>query len=216
MTEPVLVSAPTGPDNRRVAKMGGIGGVLVLALLVLPKLFGGGGGGAADTALTPTPEAPPTSAAPSVGSGGGGGGDSISVGGGSVRDPFAALIDDTASSGGGAAPAPVATVADTASIPVPVVDTGAGADTGSGAATAPPTTIPPRQTHRFFLLEVYPTQSGASGARVRIDDEVIETVVGQDFAGNYRTVSLDRQSGCGVFLFGDQRLSLCEGQETQT
>ena len=37
-----------------------------------------------------------------------------------------------------------------------------------------------------------------------------------DFGTNYHTVSLDPGAGCGVFLFGDQRISLCERQEAQT
>ena len=42
------------------------------------------------------------------------------------------------------------------------------------------------------------------------------TVLGQDFAGSYRVLSLDRSNACGVFLFGDRRFSLCQGEETQT
>jgi hypothetical protein len=212
MTEPVLVTQPVGSDQSRVKKIAIIGGVVLLALFVLPKLLGGGGG---------SPEAdpfPPPSNVPATVPAERGGADVQTVGSYGNKNPFTPLMD--LESAGETAPTPPGEVILPGPDPLagvfPVDDGSSVDDSGAPTATTTPTTAPPRPTYRLMLLEVYRASSGATAARVRVNDTVMETAVGQDFGGNYRTISLDRDKGCGVFLFGDQRLSLCEGHEVIT
>jgi hypothetical protein len=213
MTEPVLVNQPARGGNSRVIKMAAAGGVLLLALVVGPKLMGGGGGGEEVTFGPPTPTAPST-AAPSKHD------DVQTMRASATRDPFAPLIEEAGSGEASTAPAVSAPLpgADPMPFPTfaPIDDSGDSGLTGAPASTTPTTAPPPPPTHRLSLLEVFSDGSGRTAARVRVDDDVMETLVGQDFGGNYRTVSLDRSSGCGVFLYGDRRISLCEGHEAIT
>ena len=213
MTEPVLVTKPTGPGSSRVIKFAAIGAGLILVVMFVPKLLGGGGGGGNTTALSPTPGGVASTTTTTVA--GSGGVDTQTLGSFGGRDPFdplpAELVADSSSS---------STDTPSSSITQPVItgdvvsDVGGLVSGGSGSTTT--TTAPPRPVHRLSLLEVYSRPDGSPGARVRVDDNVMETAVGQDFGTNYRTVSLDPGAGCGVFLFGDARISLCERQETQT
>jgi hypothetical protein len=213
MTEPVLVTQPVGADSSRVKKIGVIGGVVLLLLFVGPKLLGGGGDSSLDDSFPPPSSVPTTLPAKT--------GDVETLGSYGNKNPFTPLIDETepgSSSPPASATVPVGPSFDPALELFPVDDSadfGAPAS-GDGSTTTPPTTAPPRPTYRLMLLEVYRASSGATGARVRVNDAVMETAVGQDFGGSYRTISLDRDKGCGVFLFGDQRLSLCEGYEVIT
>ena len=219
MTEPVLVTKPSGADNSRVKKIGVIGGVFILAIFVLPKVLGGGGD--SGTPVSPAPGVTtPTTIAPVPR------GDVQAMADYGGTNPFTPLVD--MSSEGGAAGTPVVADSGPLVLPPPVtpiedfgdlVDVGdpvAGGETPSSTPTTPTTAPPPPPTHRLSLLEVYVDGAGHTAARVRVDDDVMETVVGQQFGGNYRTVSLDRDSGCGVFLYGDQRVTLCEGNEAIT
>jgi hypothetical protein len=217
MTEPVMVTpVKGGGDNSRVIKMAAAGGVLVLALFVGPKVLGGGGGGGGtdDALLSAPPTSVPAAPAPDAH-------DIESAGTMGGRNPFTPLLDLTA---GSEEAAPAATSGSGPEVLPPIESFDVfpqASDTGVEEPSATPTPVvttppPPPPTHRLSLLEVYVDSAGRTGGRVRVDDDVIETLVGQDFGGNYRVVSLDRQSGCGVFLYGDQRITLCEGQEAIT
>lgn len=230
MNEPVLVNDPGTKDNGRLRKLvlGGLG-LLLLIGVVLPRLLGGGG---SDDELDafPPPATPPTTvlSAPD---------DHIQViGSFSSRDPFEARV-----SGGGSAPtaapspqpAPAPAPAP-ASVPPPVIvsepeffiappPAPAPAPAPAPPAPAPTTsTVPPvpapapRVERTFNLVEIYTDGGGLEAARVRVDDQEFEVAVGQDFGGSYRTLALDRSNKCGVFLFGDRRFSLCEGESTRT
>jgi hypothetical protein len=210
MTEPVLITQPAG-NNSRVKKIGVVGLIVLLLVFVGPKLLGGGGGAPSeDDSFTP-PSSVPTTAAPH-------GDDVETLGSYGTKNPFTPLMDLTSSESeqAPAASAPVGPGPDPGLVALPGGDASFLDPGGEAATPTTPTTLPPRPTHRLSLLEVYRTQSGITAARVRVDDDVMETAVGQDFGGNYRTISLDRDSGCGVFLFGDERLTLCEGHEAIT
>jgi hypothetical protein len=215
MTEPVLVTQPVGNDNKRVKKIAIAGLVLLLVIFVLPKVLGGGGG-SDEAEEFPPPSSVPTTAPAKRG-------DVETLGAYGTKNPFTPLIEVASESTD--APQPVADVVGPGADPTfdvfPVddgssVDPGAPLEPTSPSSPTTPTTAPPRPTHRLSLLEVYRDHAGAVAARVRVDDTVMETAVGQDFGGSYRTISLDRDKGCGVFLFGDRRLTLCEGQEVIT
>jgi hypothetical protein len=85
------------------------------------------------------------------------------------------------------------------------------------AAPAVPTdtTVPAPTTKRVTLLKVVTGLGGQPAAQVQVDDTVADVGNGQAFAGSFRVVSLDAGARCGVFLSGDQRFSLCEGQEIE-
>ena len=211
MTEPVLVTQPVGNDKSRVIKMVGLGGFVVLALLVLPKVLGGGGG-SADVDPFPPPSSVPTTAPAERG-----GADVETLGSYGNKNPFTPLMDIEAGASPSSPASAVVTPGPEFSLDPIIVDgSGDFSDPGAPGETTTPTTAPPRPTHRLFLLEVYTGHDGRLAARVRVDDLVMETAVGEDFGGSYRTISLNRDTGCGVFLFGDRRVNLCEGHEAIT
>ncbi len=90
-----------------------------------------------------------------------------------------------------------------------------GATTTTAPGT-PPTTAPidvqPVRNQAVALIEVFDDE-GDTTATVRVGSTVYRVQVGDVFEGSYQVVSLDLAEGCGVFLFGDTRFQLCEGQE---
>lgn len=62
------------------------------------------------------------------------------------------------------------------------------------------------------LIEVFDDPDGTT-ATVRVGSTVYRVREGDVFQTSYQVVSLDLFEGCGVFLFGDSRFELCEGQE---
>ena len=229
MNEPVLVNDPGAKGNRRLRKL--VAGGLALLLLigvVLPRVLGGGGGAAEDDfGDFPSAASSPTTVLSAPG-------DHIQViGSFSSRDPFAPRV-----SGGGGTPAPApepapAPAPAAASAPPPdpvqfsVPELFIAAPTAAPPApapapvpptsTAPPLPAPaPRVERTFNLVEIYTDGGGLEAAHVRVDDQEFQVAVGQDFGGSYRTLALDRSNKCGVFLFGDRRFSLCEGESTRT
>lgn len=213
MTEAIVVTPVSGADNSRVKKMLMVGLVPVLALFVGPKLLGGGGSGeipaipeagaAPGLAVGPAPEAPAETSHNF-----------------SAKNPFTPLFDD-APAGGDAAPV-AASAPPPAPAPSPdeviVVDTGTPVVMPPVAEPAPaPAPSPaPSAPVRFGLVQVGQDASGLAFASIRVDGGVFQAVEGQEFAGRYKVVRLDAASRCGEFLYGDQRFSLCEGEETTT
>ena len=60
-------------------------------------------------------------------------------------------------------------------------------------------------------MNVYQS-GGRTVADVRVNDTVFSKLApGDVFDGNFKVVSL--QGSCGSFLFGDERFSLCKGEE---
>jgi hypothetical protein len=86
--------------------------------------------------------------------------------------------------------------------------TGPGAGTGSGGAAEPQ---PQPQGTRVAMLDAPFTEGGRRVANVRVGSTVYKVGDGDTFATSFRVVSLD--ANCGVFLFGDNRFTLCAGQE---
>lgn len=61
------------------------------------------------------------------------------------------------------------------------------------------------------LIDVY-TSDGETVAVVQVDSTLYEVRRGDDFAGNFRVVSIDPP--CATLLYGDDAFTLCEGQRT--
>jgi hypothetical protein len=68
----------------------------------------------------------------------------------------------------------------------------------------------PSSGQRVELLDIF-TESGTRFATVSVDDREFKVKAGDTFAGSYRVLSLT--SDCGNFVFGDERFTLCIGQE---
>jgi hypothetical protein len=236
MTEPIMITAQGGPDRSRVKKLMIAGAVVFLLVVVVPKVFLGGGGSKPvdDSYAPPAGSARPTSTAKPATTG------SSTSGAASTRNPFHALLALDSSGGGGAAAStagiaqpvssalPSAVVTTVDSFPFPgstagpssapaAGSTSSAAPATSASPTAPPLPGPgPRVVRRFTVLAIYTDGTGLPGARIGVDDAVTDVAEGQDFFGSYRALSLNPDSKCGVFLFGDQRFSLCEGEVTRT
>ena len=111
------------------------------------------------------------------------------------KDPFQPLVVVVAPgpSGPGASGSPAP--APTGSI------TGVNGNSGGGGAT-PATTV--------TLLDIR-KQGGKLVATLEVNGKDYMASEGQTFATNFRVVSLS--SSCGTFVFGDERFSLCIGQQ---
>lgn len=64
--------------------------------------------------------------------------------------------------------------------------------------------------HQVVLDDIF-VRNGQEMAQVRVDGEVHVVAEGEDFADNFRLVSIS--GGCADFLFGDQSFTLCEPGE---
>jgi hypothetical protein len=100
------------------------------------------------------------------------------------KDPFKPLV----SAAGGGTPSPGATP--------------------TGTPSPGPTGGPSGQ--RVTLLEIT-TRGGVRYATVEVNDRSYTVKEGDTFAGSYRVIDLT--SNCGTFVFGDERFTLCVGQE---
>jgi hypothetical protein len=76
-----------------------------------------------------------------------------------------------------------------------------GVNPGGGGTTSATTVT---------LLDVRKV-GGKLVATVEVDGKDYNVSVGQTFATNFRVISLS--SSCGTFVFGDERFSLCIGQQ---
>ena len=142
-----------------------------------------------------------------------------------VKNPFAPLVPQAGggSTGGTAgAPAPPTSPANTpattpAGAPEPP-STGAGPEPGSTAPSQGPGggsgsggAVEPNVGTRVAMLEAPFMDGGRMVVNVKIGSTVYKVGVGDTFATSFKVVSLD--GSCGVFLFGDNRFTLCSGQE---
>jgi len=89
--------------------------------------------------------------------------------------------------------------------PLITEDSATGGDTGDGTGNG----FEPSGT-RVTLVEVRDVE-GVLRATVRVDGTDYDVGVGDTFAGNFKVVSLDPDSG--VFLYGDNAFELSVGQE---
>lgn len=107
------------------------------------------------------------------------------------KDPFEPLVREQA--GGGPAPS---------GSPSPGPS---GGPTGGGSNTS-------GQSRRVVLVDIF-TEGGERQATVTVDGTEYTVRPGDTFATNYRLLSLT--SSCGTFVFGDERFTLCIGQEVR-
>jgi hypothetical protein len=119
------------------------------------------------------------------------------------KDPFRPLVvaeaeqGATVTAGTGAAPgtAPDGTASD-----------GAAPPPGQGAGGAPA----PSGGQRVALLDVL-EENGEARAQVKVGSTVFTVSPGEVFADNFKLVSIS--GSCATFLHGDDKFTLCEGEE---
>lgn len=226
--EPIQVGAPVKDPRRRAMIMLGVAVGLFLMIRVLPGLLFGGDDGGDEVGQVTFPPATGGTTPPPVT--GGDGPVPETVASFSDKNPFLPLVTISVDTGDvSVTPTPEAPAVDPIE-PFPGFDPGSGVvtdpggtptdpgatptDPGTGGGTAtPPTTAPPRQPDRIAMLELYTTGDGAEAARIRVNDTVHEVPEGGDFAGRYRALSYDLRTRCAQLLFGDERFTLCEGDE---
>lgn len=221
MGEPIQIGQVKADPRKRAAKIGGIAILLILALRVLPGVLFGGGGSDPDedafATVTPGP-APiaPFSGVPET---------ALTF---TDKNPFEPLASTDEGATASEVPTETVPVIEPPIVIDPLVpddgDTmlGGGTDPAvSDPATADPGSTPTtaqgppaRQPDRVGLLEVFTALDGAPHARLRVNDTVHEVREGADFAVSYRLLDVDVTSRCAQLLFGDDRFSLCEGDET--
>lgn len=105
-----------------------------------------------------------------------------------AKDPFRPLVTEGAppAPGPGGTPAPAAP--------------------GPGAAGAPA----PAGGQRVQLIDVF-DDAGTTKAQVRVGSTVYTVAPGQVFANNFKLVSVS--GNCATLLHGDDKFTLCEGEE---
>lgn len=106
-----------------------------------------------------------------------------------AKDPFRPLVVP-----GGAPPASI-----TGSTPSP-------GSTGGGAAGG----AAPTGGQRVQLLDVF-TDAGATKAQIKVASTVFTVLPGDVFANNFKLVSIS--GDCATLLHGDDKFTLCEGEE---
>lgn len=106
------------------------------------------------------------------------------------KDPFQPLVVPAPSPTGTGSPTPTPTGSET------------GVTGGNNTTSAATVT----------LLDIR-KQDGVLKATVDVDGKQYTVAEGDTFAGNFRVISLS--SSCGTFVFGDERFSLCVGQEVR-
>lgn len=90
--------------------------------------------------------------------------------------------------------------------PLIVEGAAAAASPAPGAAGGPA----PTGGQRVALLDIF-TDAGVTKAQVRVGSTVFTVTVGEVFAENFKLVSVS--GNCGTFLHGDDKFTLCEGEE---
>jgi hypothetical protein len=227
------MTAPhSASENGRTKTLAIVGLGLVLVAFVASRLMGGGGGGGGTDAAGQTPAtAPSVTVAPVTPAPGtvtpGATGTPAAPAAPTVetfevfttKNPFLALRTAAASPVAGPAvvtPAPAAPApAAPAPAPVAAAPTGQTVTAAPGVVTAAPTGVQatsPVRTTRVAVLDVF-TEGDRVLANVRVNDTVSKVGAGDSFANNFKVVSLDLETRCGKFLYGDDQFRLCRGEE---
>jgi hypothetical protein len=195
--EPVIAvgGANKKNDAKRIKVLVGVAAAVLVLALGVPHLMGGSGsssvGSVASEPVAPTKATTTTTSTTAVPV--------------ATRDPFG----------------PVAGVVTAAAVAPTVVTAGQttttpGSTTAAPSATPPapaPTTTAPSNAPRPIRVSLLEVDDGPT-AVVRVDDTVVsDLAVNDTFLGSYRIVSLDRVAQCGVIIYGDQRVDLCQGDE---
>ena len=185
-----LIVRLRGMERRQKTIAAVLAGLVVLAILFL--LLSGGGGGTIEGAnsppvvrTSPTPTANSTTP-PETGQAFEG------------KDPFQPLVIAVPAGTGGTG-GTTGTTGNPAPTPTP---TGSitGVNGGNNSSSAVTVT----------LLDIR-KQGGKLVATVDVNGRDYNASQGQTFADNFRVLSLS--SSCGTFVFGDERFSLCIGQQ---
>jgi hypothetical protein len=205
------MAAPAGAgSNRRLFIILGVGAALILANFVLPKVL--------FKSDEETPFVPPRVTQP-----GGSGGESAAPGEApppetfevfSTKNPFTPVV----STGGFPEPIPpdeedpFSTTTTTFPTGGSTTSTSFPSSFGSTTTTLP-TSTEPRTPQQVEMLELFTDTNGEVVAQVRVDSVVYKVGEGDVFATSYQVVSLSLAEQCGEFLFGDDRFTLCVGEE---
>ena len=187
MTEPTKPSVIVRIRNmgRREKTMAAVlAGMVVLAILFL--LLSGGGGAIEGVNTGPVVRTSPT---PTLTPSGPPETGQVFEG----KDPFQPLVVS----------APGGSTGGTTGSPGPSpIPTGSITGVNGGGNTNPAVTV--------TLIDIR-KQNGVLKATVDVNGKDYTAGVGETFAQNFRVISLT--TSCGTFVFGDERFSLCKGQE---
>ena len=181
-----------GPRERALAI---VLGIIVLLVVVFLLLSGGGGTIEGVTSPPVTVRSPSPSATAST----------LPETGQTFegKDPFQPLVVSApaGSTGGTTGSSTGGTTGGSTGSPAPQ-PTGSITGVNGGNSGTPSTTV--------TLIDIRKV-NGKLVATVDVNGKDYTAGVGQTFAQNFRVVSLT--SSCGTFVFGDERFSLCKGQE---
>jgi hypothetical protein len=202
------MQAVNGSNRNRIVLVGALGLVVLLAALVLPRVFGGGSesgpgpeasttGGSTPTTTAPVEELV-TAPAPEAFS---------------TKNPFTPLIDPapaaTAPSTGGTGTGSTAT-GEASDVPA---STPSGTGTGTGTGTTGTGDTEPLASGRISLTDVYAGPDGAPVATVQVDGTFVTVREGEAFGDGYLVVSLSQGSRSGVFSRDGQQFTVRAGEQ---
>lgn len=222
-TQPLDVIETTEPTSSRREVSGRrlaiILGAVVLGLLLFWVLVlrGDGGGGepsalpAGEPSAAPSGLVPEEVQPPNAGPGKKGPVETFEVF--APRDPFKPLVDLGAGDNTGET-GDVTGDGDTSGDTGDEGDNGDGTDTnGDGVVDSEdddPTDPGDSESVDGHTVELVSTLEDGS-AQIQVDDTVYRVEEGEDFAENFRLVSVSND--CATVLFGDDQFTICEGQE---
>lgn len=197
-TEPTVIEAPARRFNP--ALIAGVG-VLALILLVLLAMSLLGGSSSEEvvtsvprprvvTTSTATATAPPPETFEVFES----------------KDPFRPLVAPPSTGGTSGTPAGTTVGTTGGGTTGTTGGTSTGGSTGSGGAPAP------TGGERVQLVDIF-SQGGSNKAQVKVGSEVFTVSVGQSFGPSnvYKLLSISGK--CATLLHGDDKFTLCEGEE---
>ncbi|MEO7803559.1 MAG: hypothetical protein ABIS18_03760 [Actinomycetota bacterium] len=122
-----------------------------------------------------------------------------------AKDPFRPLVVAGAPASSGSGSGTSGTTGSTGSTGS---GSGAAGSTGSGSGAAGGAA--PTGGQRIQLLDVF-TDKGATKAQIKVGSTVFTVSVGEVFASNFKLISIS--GTCATLLHGDDKFTLCEGEE---
>ncbi|MBW3589087.1 MAG: hypothetical protein KY429_06685 [Actinobacteria bacterium] len=125
------------------------------------------------------------------------------------KDPFRPLVVAAATGGTGTTAGTTGTTAGTTT----TSDTSGTTTTTEGTAPSGPGAAggsAPSGGQRVQLIDVF-EEDGQQKAQVKVGSTVYTVTIDETFAGSYKLVSIS--GNCATFLHGDDKFTLCEGEE---
>lgn len=123
------------------------------------------------------------------------------------KDPFRPLVVEAAAAAGAPGTTPATTNGGTTTAPTSGTGTTGGtAPSGPGAAGG----SAPSGGQRVQLMDVF-EEDGQQKAQVKVGSTVYTVAINETFADSYKLVSVS--GNCATFLHGDDKFTLCEGEE---